>query len=121
MRGPLGDGRGSRYGEREGMASVTFQNVSKAFSDNVVAVDRLDLEIADREFLVLLGPSGEGKSVLLKIMAGILQPSSGKVNVEGKDLLTLRGKERQNLMWKMGMLFQKNASEQSTDQEPSGA
>jgi ABC-type sugar transport system ATPase subunit len=34
------------------MASVTFEDVSKAFSDDVVAVDRLDLEIADREFLV---------------------------------------------------------------------
>ena len=60
------------------MASVTFDHVSKHFGE-VVAVDDLSLEVEDREFLVLLGPSGCGKSTALRMIAGLDEPTSGRV------------------------------------------
>ena len=62
------------------MAGVTFEQVSKRF-DDVVAVDRFDLEIADREFLVLLGPSGCGKSTVLRMLAGLEIPTDGHIRI----------------------------------------
>ena len=53
------------------MASVTFDHVTKAFADDAVAVNDLDLLIKDGEFLVLVGPSGCGKSTALRILAGL--------------------------------------------------
>lgn len=69
----------------------------------------INLQIKEGETFVLIGPSGLGKSVLLKLMAGVIQPSGGKVMIEGKDLNKVRGKEKQILSNRMGMLFQKNA------------
>ena len=50
----------------------------------VVAVQEFNLEIADKEFIVLVGPSGCGKSTILNIIAGLLEPTSGNVYVDGK-------------------------------------
>ncbi|MDP6554002.1 MAG: ATP-binding cassette domain-containing protein [Pirellulaceae bacterium] len=104
MRRPLGDVRGSRCGDREGMASVTFEDVSKAFSDDVVAVDRLDLEIADREFLVLLGPSGCGKSTSLRLIAGLEDCTTGEIRIDGHVVNHIPPKDRD-----IAMVFQNYA------------
>lgn len=69
----------------------------------------INLEVKRGESFVLIGPSGEGKSVLLKSMAGILEPTEGQVLVEGKNLYTSPFAERTQVMRRMGMLFQKNA------------
>ena len=58
------------------MARIRFDKVSKRYGD-VAAVDRLDLEIRDKEFLVLLGPSGCGKSTTLNMIAGLEELSDG--------------------------------------------
>src|SRR6266540_1845850 len=50
----------------------------------VVAVDDLSLEVADREFVSVVGPSGCGKSTLLRIVAGLVEPSSGEVRLNGR-------------------------------------
>src|SRR5512135_1723082 len=60
------------------MARITFDHVTKTFGD-VVAVRDLSLEIADHEFLVLLGPSGCGKSTALRMVAGLDEPTEGKI------------------------------------------
>ena len=65
------------------------------------------LQIYPGESLVIVGPSGQGKSTLLKIMAGLLEPTLGRVHILGQDLYKLGPKERHQLILKMGMLFQK--------------
>lgn len=87
---------------------IELKNVSQKF-DSQSLLQNVQFQVNKGEKFVLIGPSGHGKTVLLKIMAGILTPSEGEVLVEGQSLLTLRGKEREKLQRSMGMLFQKNA------------
>jgi NitT/TauT family transport system ATP-binding protein len=56
---------------------VTLRGVSKSFPNGVVAVDGLDLDVRDGEFVTLLGPSGCGKSTALRMLAGLVPPSRG--------------------------------------------
>jgi len=60
------------------MSGVVLQQISKSFG-SVVAVDTLDLEIAAGEFVSILGPSGCGKTTLLRMLAGLEQPTDGKI------------------------------------------
>jgi putative spermidine/putrescine transport system ATP-binding protein len=65
--------------------AVTFEKVKKRF-DTVVAVDNVDLEIADGEFFAMLGPSGSGKTTCLRMIAGFELPSSGRILLHGQDV-----------------------------------
>lgn len=87
---------------------IKLHHVKVVFDDEVLLKD-INLTISAGEKFVLIGPSGEGKSVLLKLMGGVLEPTSGEVLIEGLNLAELAEKERHALMRKMGMLFQKNA------------
>jgi phospholipid/cholesterol/gamma-HCH transport system ATP-binding protein len=69
----------------------------------------VNLDVARGERLVLIGPSGFGKSVVLKLFAGLLQPTKGRVLVDGQDLRQLSPEALSAIQLKMGMLFQKNA------------
>ena len=60
-------------------ALVTLSSVGKVFARGVRALDNLDIEVRPGEFLSLLGPSGCGKSTALRIIAGLAEPSSGRV------------------------------------------
>ncbi len=60
------------------MAEVRFEHVYKSF-DQVEIVHDINLEIKDQEFLVLVGPSGSGKSTCLRMVAGLDEPSSGRI------------------------------------------
>ncbi|WP_026209216.1 ABC transporter ATP-binding protein [Catelliglobosispora koreensis] len=66
------------------MTTVALKDVTKVFPDGTVAVDKVNLEVADGEFMVLLGPSGCGKSTVLRMVAGLEDPSSGAVILDGK-------------------------------------
>lgn len=90
------------------LASIELSNVSVKF-DQLTVLDGISLSIPRGERLVLVGPSGQGKTVLLKLMAGLIEPSLGQVRIQGEDLATLSVARRQELTCKMGMLFQKNA------------
>ena len=67
------------------MASVVLQRLTKQFG-SVTAVDALDLEVQDGEFVTLLGPSGCGKSTALACVAGLEQPTAGEVMFDGESV-----------------------------------
>ena len=81
-------------------ASIGIRSVSKHYRD-CTAVDDVSLEIRAGEFLTLLGASGSGKSTLLNVIAGFTEPSSGRIEVGGKDLTTVPPHRRD-----LGMVFQ---------------
>jgi NitT/TauT family transport system ATP-binding protein len=60
-------------------AILTLRRVGKTFANSVVALDGLDLEVREGEFVALLGPSGCGKSTALRLIAGLSDPSRGEV------------------------------------------
>jgi NitT/TauT family transport system ATP-binding protein len=66
------------------MGSIRFQNVDKTFGGSVKALDDINLEIAEKEFLAIVGPSGCGKTTCLRMVAGFEAASSGVVSVSGK-------------------------------------
>lgn len=72
-------------------------------------LNETSLKVYSGQALVLIGPSGHGKSVLMKILAGLIEPSRGQALVYGQDWKTLRGAQRIETLRDIGMLFQKNA------------
>ena len=66
------------------MAGITFQQVTKQFGDGTVAVDALDLQINDGEFMIFVGPSGCGKTTALRMVAGLEHPTSGEILIGDK-------------------------------------
>lgn len=75
------------------MASVSLAGVSRRFGA-VQALAGLDLEVADGEFLVLLGPSGAGKTTTLRLVAGLERPDAGQVRLGGHDVTALPPAQR---------------------------
>jgi multiple sugar transport system ATP-binding protein len=70
------------------MAELLLKGLSKSFGD-VQAVRGLDLDVASGEFIVLLGPSGAGKTTTLRLVAGLEKPESGSVHIAGHDVTAL--------------------------------
>lgn len=68
------------------MAKLELQNLQKKYSPKVIPVKDISLNVEDGEFLTLLGPSGCGKSTLLRLIAGLEQPTTGKVMLGGKNM-----------------------------------
>jgi phospholipid/cholesterol/gamma-HCH transport system ATP-binding protein len=87
---------------------ISIQNLYKSFGENHV-LRGIDLELFRKENLVVLGRSGTGKSVLIKIICGLLLPDRGTVNVLGKDVDKLSDKELQELRLQVGFSFQGSA------------
>ena len=90
------------------MDVIALENVSVTF-DGQTVLKNIDLRIQRGESFVIIGPSGQGKTTLLKTLSGLISPQNGKVIIEQQDWLTLGSKQRLPLLKKMGVLFQKNA------------
>ncbi len=87
---------------------IELRGVTLSFGGETL-LKNVNLAVKPGESYVLIGPSGQGKTSVLKLLAGLLQPTSGNVFVEGKTWISLSRKEREKLTRRMGMLFQKNA------------
>jgi len=86
------------------MARVSLNNVSKTYSGNVLAVDNVSLGIENKEFLVLVGPSGCGKSTILRMIAGLEEPTRGKLYIGDQMVNGVPPKDRN-----IAMVFQNYA------------
>jgi putative spermidine/putrescine transport system ATP-binding protein len=85
------------------MTQLSINKLTKRF-DDVLAVDAIDLEIADGELISLLGPSGCGKTTTLRCIAGFETPSAGHILFDGRDIVGLAPEHRN-----IGMVFQNYA------------
>ncbi|MBR6412195.1 MAG: ABC transporter ATP-binding protein [Alphaproteobacteria bacterium] len=87
---------------------IRMTDVCKAFGNKKV-LNHLNLDVYPGESLVVIGGSGTGKSVTIKCILGLLEPESGRVEIDGKNVLELSGKEREKVLSQFGMLFQNAA------------
>ena len=85
------------------MGSIRLEALTKLFGD-VTAVDRVTLDIGDGDFVALLGPSGCGKTTVLRMLAGLLEPTSGRVMLDGADITFQPPRDRD-----LAMVFQSYA------------
>jgi ABC-type Fe3+/spermidine/putrescine transport system ATPase subunit len=83
--------------------AISLQSISKFYKENTV-IDNVSLELAKGEFLSLLGPSGSGKTTILRMVAGLVTPSEGKVILDGRDVSLIPPNQRN-----LGMVFQQYA------------
>ena len=82
---------------------IKFDNIQIKYGD-FIAIDNLNLEINEGEFFTFLGPSGCGKSTTLRALVGFLDPSEGRIEVNGKDVTKLEPEKRG-----IGIVFQSYA------------
>ena len=89
-------------------ATINITGLSNSFG-NLNVLSNIDLTLQKGEHIAVLGKSGSGKSVLIKIIAGLLLPDSGTVLTLGKNIATITEKEKRNLRLKIGFSFQNSA------------
>ncbi len=87
---------------------IVVRGLCKSF-DGEPVLDGVDLSVDDGGSLVLLGESGSGKTLTLKCIMGLVHPDSGAIHIDGQDTVSLRGRERDQLLSRCGMLFQQSA------------
>ncbi|MDA8428063.1 MAG: ABC transporter ATP-binding protein [Geobacteraceae bacterium] len=87
---------------------IQLTNLHKSFGSQHV-LNGLNLTIPDGQITAIIGPSGEGKSVLLRHIIGLMQPDSGQISVDGENIIGIRRSEMNRIREKFGMLFQNAA------------
>lgn len=87
---------------------IKIINVTKKFGAKV-ALNNINLEIADGETLAIIGGSGSGKSTLLRLMIGLIKPTSGEIWIGNDEISHLDEKEMMRVRLRMGMVFQYSA------------
>jgi phospholipid/cholesterol/gamma-HCH transport system ATP-binding protein len=90
------------------MKAIDVKNLTVGYG-NKVLLQNLNFSIEDGEIFVILGGSGCGKSSLLKNLFGLYEPLGGDVLIEGMNITTARGQERQNIMTHFGVMYQQGA------------
>lgn len=85
---------------------VRFENVSKKFGTSVFALSGVNFEVNDGEFVFITGPSGAGKTTILRLIIRDLIPSSGKIFLNSWELSKLKNRDISTLRQKVTMVFQ---------------
>ncbi|MDR0423393.1 MAG: ATP-binding cassette domain-containing protein [Rickettsiales bacterium] len=89
-------------------AKIKVSNLFKSFGTKNV-LKGINLEVAEKESLVILGGSGQGKSVLIKIISTLMNADTGTVEIDGDDILKYNPKQKDKYLDKVGYLFQSGA------------
>ena len=89
-------------------STITLDHVSKSFGDRQVLQD-VNLSVAPGETICIVGRSGTGKSVTLKLIIALIKPDAGHIWIDGEDITRLEGNELSRVRRKMGFLFQNAA------------
>ena len=92
----------------ESTPKIKIRGLKKSFGDRTVLAG-VDLDVSAGRSLVLLGPSGGGKTVLLKCICGLIAPEEGSIEIDGTETIGLGAEARDALMRKVGVVFQSNA------------
>ena len=87
---------------------IEFRNVCKSFDDEVVLKD-VSFRISRGETKIILGESGSGKSTILKLILGLIQPDSGQILIEGRDITHMAERDLVAIRRDIGMVFQEGA------------
>jgi phospholipid/cholesterol/gamma-HCH transport system ATP-binding protein len=87
---------------------IQLSDLHKAFGSQKV-LNGLNLTVPDGQITAVIGPSGEGKSVLLRHIIGLMQPDSGQIVIDGESIIGIRRSEMNRIREKFGMLFQNAA------------
>ncbi|QKG92294.1 phosphonate ABC transporter ATP-binding protein [Halorubrum sp. SS7] len=82
------------------MPTIEFENVTKRYGEDTVALDDVSFTISEGEFVILLGPSGAGKSTMLRVLNGLTQPTEGSVRIGDEEIQGNRSS--------VGMVFQEH-------------
>lgn len=88
------------------MELITINNVTKRFKNGTIALNDISLEIGKGEFVFVIGPTGCGKSTLIKVIYREEKPTSGEVFVGGVNVAKLRNRKVYKIRRKMGVVFQ---------------
>lgn len=90
--------------------NIEAKELSKIYGSGesrVVALDKVNLEIASSDFISIMGPSGSGKSTLLHLLSGLDKPTSGSLTYDGKDIYRFNDKELSSFRRRrIGFIFQ---------------
>ena len=89
----------------EAIPKLAWKGVTKAFEGRTV-LDGLDLSVAPGKSLVIIGGSGQGKSVTIKTALGLMRPEAGQIELDGQDVVGLSENQRRKLFSRVGVLFQ---------------
>jgi len=89
-------------------SAIRLRGVSKSFGEQKV-LDRIDLEVGRGETMTVLGRSGTGKSVLLKLIIGLQRPDNGEIEIDGEEITGLPLGELNRVRKEIGFLFQHSA------------
>lgn len=89
-------------------AMIQLRQLKMAFGSKVI-LDNLDLDVRQGETLAVIGPSGTGKSTIIKLLTGLLAPTSGSIVIDGQEVSAFTEDEWDGLRQHMGVVFQYSA------------
>jgi len=87
---------------------IIIKNITKSFENRLV-LSNISFDIEDSDTMVVMGASGSGKSVLLKLIVGLLKPDEGEIWIDGKEVTKLSEKQMDEVRKNIGMVFQSGA------------